>query len=56
MQLKQLLVLSEFQLIIRMEGTGGGGGGGGKRYKLHVCIPSSDNSHVKYHLQSIVHF
>ena len=49
MQIRQLqqknILLSEFRVIIRMEGTGRGRGGGGEeKDKLHLCVPSSENS------------
>ena len=34
------VVLSEFQLMIRMDGTGEGEG----KDELHLCVPSSENS------------
>ena len=30
--------------MIRMEGTGRGWGGGEEKDKLHLCVPSSENS------------
>ena len=39
------VVLSEFQLMIRMEGGGWGGGVvGDQKGELHECSPSSENS------------